>query len=87
MTYLLIFILQVIFNVLKVWEIQLSVTKNQKKLLFNSVLISSITLIASYYSLDELFSGNWIVIPIYVMGSVTGKYIALNYRYLLKKIR
>lgn len=80
MTYLLIFILQVVFNVLKVWEIQLSVTKNQKKLLLNSVIISSVTLIASYYSLDELFSGNWVVIPIYVFGSVTGKYIALNYK-------
>lgn len=85
MTYILIFILQVVFNVLKVWEIQLSVKKSQNKLLLNSVLISSVTLIASYYSLDELFSGNWLVIPIYVMGSVTGKYIPLNYKNIFTK--
>ena len=62
MVYFIVFILQSIFNVLKVLEIKYSVTNRTKPLLINSVLISSLTIVVSFYSLEELFSGNWKII-------------------------
>lgn len=81
MVYLIVFILQSIFNVLKVLEIKYSVTNRTKPLLINSVLISSLTIVVSYYSLEELFSGNWKIIFSYVDGSVVGKWFVLKYEY------
>jgi hypothetical protein len=40
--------------------------------------MSSLTLIISYYSLDELFTGNWFVCVVYVGGSLFGKYLATS---------
>jgi len=79
MTYLLIFLLQVFFNILKVLEIRHAVHGKVKESLINSVLISSMTLASSYFSLDELFSGNWIVILFFVGGSVVGKWLTLSF--------
>lgn len=79
MTYLLVFILQVLFNILKVLEIRHAVHGKIKESMVNSVMISSMTLASSYFSLDELFSGNWWVILFFVGGSVVGKWITLHY--------
>jgi hypothetical protein len=79
MTYILIFLLQVFFNILKVLEIRHAVHGKVKESLINSVLISSMTLASSYFSLDELFSGNWIVILFFVGGSVVGKWLTLSF--------
>ena len=79
MTYILIFLLQVFFNILKVLEIRHAVHGKVKESLINSVLISSMTLASSYFSLDELFSGNWIVILFFVGGSVVGKWVTLSF--------
>jgi len=85
MVYFIVFILQSIFNVLKVLEIKYSVTNRTKPLLINSVLISSLTIVVSFYSLEELFSGNWKIIFSYVAGSVVGKWFILKYEYKLIK--
>ena len=79
MTYILIFLLQAFFNILKVLEIRHAVHGKVKESLINSVLISSMTLASSYFSLDELFSGNWIVILFFVGGSVVGKWLTLSF--------
>lgn len=81
MVYFIVFILQSIFNVLKVLEIKYSVTNRTKPLLINSVLISSLTIVVSFYSLEELFSGNWKIIFSYVSGSVVGKWFVLKYEH------
>jgi hypothetical protein len=64
---------------LKVLEIRHAVHGKVKESLINSVLISSMTLASSYFSLDELFSGNWIVILFFVGGSVVGKWLTLSF--------
>lgn len=87
--YIIIFIFQLLFNVLKVMEIKFTFENQLKKLLVNSVLINLVSLAGVYFSLERLFQNDWIVLPFYIGGSVIGKWIAMtkfeNIRYKLFK--
>jgi len=80
MTYFIIFLSQLLFNFLKVLEIKFTYENKIGKLLINSVLINSVSLISFYYSLDLLLNeGDYIVGLFYISGSVFGKFIAMKY--------
>jgi hypothetical protein len=80
MTYFIIFLSQLLFNFLKVLEIKFTYENKVGKLLINSVLINSVSLIGFYYSLDLLLNeGDYIVGVFYISGSVMGKFIAMKY--------
>ena len=85
--YIIIFIFQLLFNVLKVMEIKFTFENQLKKLLVNSVLINLVSLAGVYFSLERLFQNDWLVLPFYIGGSVIGKWIAMtkfeNIRYKL----
>lgn len=87
--YIIIFIFQLLFNVLKVMEIKFTFENQLKKLLVNSVLINLVSLAGVYFSLERLFQNDWLVLPFYIGGSVIGKWIAMtkfeNIRYKLFK--
>ena len=74
--YLAIFILQLFFNILKVYEIKHSYEKNTLQLIINSILMNGIALISVYYSLQMMFDGDWLVVVIYIIGAAIGKWIA-----------
>jgi hypothetical protein len=61
-----------------VLEIRYTLQHNVPKLLFNSVWINLVSLASTYYSLDELFKGNWVIIMFYITGSVVGKYMGMQ---------
>jgi len=88
--YILVFFLQVLFNIFKVLEIKYTYENKLRLLLFNSVYINLISLASVYWSLDLLFAGDWWVIPFYIGGSVLGKWIAMtqveNIRYNIYKL-
>ena len=50
----------------------------------NSILINLVALGSVYFSLERLFDEDWLVIIVYIMGSVAGKWFAMehfeNYR-------
>jgi hypothetical protein len=85
--YIIIFIFQLMFNVLKVMEIKFTFENQLRKLLVNSVLINLVSLAGVYFSLERLFQNDWLVLPFYIGGSVIGKWIAMtkfeNIRYKL----
>lgn len=85
--YIIIFIFQLLFNVLKVMEIKFTFENQLNKLLVNSVLINLVSLAGVYFSLERLFQNDWLVLPFYIGGSVIGKWIAMtkfeNIRYKL----
>lgn len=74
--YFIIFFSQILFNIFKTHEIIYTQEKKIKKLLINSVFINLISIGSMYISLEQLFSNNIIIIPIYILGSVIGKYLA-----------
>lgn len=76
--YLAILTFQIVFNILKVFEIKFTYENQLQKLLINSVFITLVSLGSVFFSLDRLFQGDWLVIPFYVCGSVFGKYIAMT---------
>lgn len=82
--YSLIFLLQLIFNVLKVEEIKYSYENKTSKLIFNSILMNAISLATTYYSLTLMLNGDWVVAAIYIAGAASGKWVAttkmFNYR-------
>jgi hypothetical protein len=80
MTYIIIFLSQLLFNFLKVLEIKFTYENKVGRLLINSVLINSVSLIGVYYSLDLLLNKNdYIVAIFYISGSVLGKLFAMKY--------
>jgi len=78
MTLLLIFIAQVLFNIFKVLEIRYTLQHNVTRLLFNSVWINLVALASTFYSIDGLLKGNFVIILFYISGSVVGKYIGMQ---------
>ena len=74
--YIGIFILQFLFNLLKVYEIKHSYEKNTSQLIINSILMNGIALITVYYSLQMMFDGDWLVVIIYIFGAAVGKWVA-----------
>lgn len=78
MIYLSVFLAQFLFNVFKVLEIRYTLQHNVSKLLLNSVWINLVSLASTFYSLDALFKGDWLIILFYISGSVIGKYMGMQ---------
>lgn len=76
MAYLLVFIFQLLFNVAKVYEIKYSYENKLKPILVAGASLSLLTLMSTYFSLELLLRGDWLVIVVFIGGSLTGKYIA-----------
>lgn len=76
--YLLVFIFQVFFNILKVHEIKFSYEGNTRKLMVNSVLMNILTLLSFYYTVNLMLSGDWVVFIVFVVGGALGKFIAVT---------
>jgi hypothetical protein len=75
---ILIFLSQVIFNILRVLEIRYTYQNKVSKLLINTVFINLVSLLSVYFSLDGLINGNWVVILFYISGSVAGKWVGMK---------
>ncbi len=79
MTYLIIFLSQLTFNILKVLEIRFTYERRVARLMVNSVLINLVSLLSVYYSLDLLINkGDWWVLAFYIAGSAAGKYLGIS---------
>lgn len=78
MIYISVFVFQVLFNIFKVLEIRYTFHHQIKKLLINSVWINLVALGSTFYSIDALLKGNFVVIIFYIAGSVIGKYIGMR---------
>jgi len=78
MTYILVFVFQVLFNIFKVLEIRYTLHHQLRKLLVNSIWINLVSLGGMFYSLDALLKGNFAVIIFYIAGSIMGKYIGMK---------
>ena len=74
----LVFILQVLINILRVLEIRYTLEHNIPKLLFNTVWINMVWLASTFMSIDALLKGNFLVIVMFLAGSVLGKYLGMN---------
>lgn len=82
MTWITIFFAQVAFNVLKVLEIRYTYEQDIPRLLFNSVWMGLVSLAATFWSVDELLKGNFLVVPVFILGNVVGKYIGMKIEHL-----
>lgn len=78
MTLILIFLAQVLFNIFKVLEIRYTLQHNVPRLLLNSVWINLASLGSTFFSIDGLLKGNFLIILFYIAGSVVGKYIGMK---------
>lgn len=78
MIYISVLLAQFLFNVFKVLEIRYTLQHNVPKLLLNSVWINLVSLASTFYSLDALFKGDWLIILFYISGSVLGKYMGMQ---------
>ena len=47
-------------------------------LLLNSVWINLISLVSTYYAIDDLLKGNFTIVIFYITGSVLGKYFGMQ---------
>ena len=90
--YTITFILQVVYNILKVEEIKFSYENKTTKLVLNSVLLNITALCTTFYSVKLMLSGDYIIAIIYITGSALGKWIAttklFNYRnFILNQVK
>ena len=79
LSYFLVFVLQVLFTTFKVFEIKYAYENKLKPILITGAILSVLTVLSTYLSVDLLFKGDWFVIIIYVAGGLLGKYIAYKF--------
>lgn len=47
--------------------------------MLNSVYINLVSLASTFFSLDRLFEGDYLIIPFFITGSVFGKWFAMKH--------
>lgn len=77
--YILVFVFQVFFNIFKTMEIKYTYENKLKPLLINSVWINLVGLGSTYFSLERLFASDWLIILVFICGSVFGKWFAMTH--------
>lgn len=77
--YIAVFVFQVFFNVFKTMEIKYTYERRVLPLMINSVWINLVSLCSMYLSLERLFARDWSVVLVYILGSVLGKWVAMEY--------
>jgi hypothetical protein len=69
---------QILYNIFKVLEIKYTYQNKVRALLLNSVWINLVSLVSTYYAIDDLLKGNFTIIIFYILGSVIGKYLGMK---------
>lgn len=77
--YFAILFFQILFNFLKVLEIQLSYENKTTKLLIVTVFLSLLALSSTFLSINLLLEGDFYVVISFVVGSVVGKWLASTF--------
>ena len=77
--YFLVFLFQVLFNIFKTMEIKYTYEQKVKALLYNSVWINLVSLASTYFSIERLLAGDWLVVLVYILGSILGKWMAMTH--------
>ena len=82
--YALVFVFNFFFNIFKTLEIKYTYENRIKELMLNSVYINIVSLAATFFSIERLFQGDYLVVPFFIAGSVVGKWFAMKH---VSKIR
>jgi len=77
--YLLVLCFNFFFNIFKTLEIKYTYQNKIKALMINSVFINLVSLIATFFSLERLFEGDYLIVIFYIGGSVIGKWFAMTH--------
>jgi hypothetical protein len=75
-SYISIFVLQIAFNICKVLEIRYTYENRLAPILWVGLALSVMMILGFYLSIGALLKGEWVVVLIYVSGSVLGKYLS-----------
>lgn len=78
MNYIIVFVFQFLFNIFKTLEIKFTFENKLTPLLMNSIWINLVSLASVFYSIEGLLSGDFWIIPFYILGSVIGKWFAMK---------
>jgi hypothetical protein len=76
---IIVLLTQTLYNIFKVLEIKYTYQNKIGSLLLNSVWINLVALASTYYTIDDLLKGNFIIIIFYIAGSVLGKYLGMQF--------
>jgi hypothetical protein len=76
---IIVFLAQTLFNIFKVLEIKYTYQNKIGALLVNSVWINLVALASTYYAIDDLLNGKFTIIIFYIVGSVLGKYLGMQF--------
>lgn len=75
---IIVLISQTLFNIFKVLEIKYTYQNKINKLMINSVYINLVSLVSTYYAIDDLLKGNIVIVFFYITGSVIGKWVGMK---------
>ena len=75
---IVVLVAQTLYNIFKVLEIKYTYQNKVSALLLNSVWINLISLVSTYYAIDDLLKGNFTIVIFYIAGSVLGKYLGMQ---------
>jgi hypothetical protein len=75
---LVVLFAQTLYNIFKVLEIKYTYQNKIGALLLNSIWINLISLVSTYYAIDDLLKGNFTIVIFYITGSVLGKYFGMQ---------
>jgi hypothetical protein len=75
----IVLLAQTLYNIFKVLEIKYTYQNKIGALLLNSVWINLVALVSTYYAIDDLLNGRFSIVVFYIIGSVLGKYLGMQF--------
>lgn len=75
----IVLLAQTLYNIFKVLEIKYTYQNKIGALLLNSVWINLVALASTYYAIDDLLNGRFTIVIFYIIGSVLGKYLGMQF--------
>jgi hypothetical protein len=75
----IVLLAQTLYNIFKVLEIKYTYQNKIGALLLNSVWINLVALVSTYYAIDDLLNGRFSIVIFYIIGSVLGKYLGMQF--------
>lgn len=74
----IVIISQILFNIFKTLEIKYTYENKINKVMINSIYLNLVSLVSTYYAINDLLKGNIIIILFYIFGSVLGKWFGMK---------
>lgn len=79
MIYVIVALLQIVFSVLKVFDVKWSYENKTVPLMVINFLLGGVWILATAIGVNSVIGGDWVMISVYIVSGGLGKWVAIKW--------